>query len=43
MRKVAINLLKAEKSVKVGVQTKRKMCGWDDSYLLKVLATGAPV
>jgi predicted transposase YbfD/YdcC len=37
MRHMATNLLKQETSVKVGIAAKRKMAGWDDSYLLKVL------
>ncbi len=35
--RMALNLLKAEKSVKVGIATKRLNCGWDNDYLLKVL------
>jgi len=31
---MAINLLKQEASVKVGVAAKRKMAGWDNDYLL---------
>src|SRR5574341_643595 len=37
LRHMAINLLKPETSVKVGIAAKRKMAGWDDAYLLKVL------
>jgi len=37
MRQVALNLLKQEKVEKVGIKTKRKMCGWDHNYLLTVL------
>jgi len=36
-RQVALNLLKQEKVEKVGIKTKRKMCGWDHNYLLKIL------
>ncbi|HWB54072.1 MAG TPA: ISAs1 family transposase [Tepidisphaeraceae bacterium] len=35
--RMALNLLKRETSVKVGVATKRKKCGWDNDYLLKVV------
>jgi predicted transposase YbfD/YdcC len=37
LRRIALHLLKQEKTVKVGFQTKRLMSGWDESYLLKVL------
>jgi predicted transposase YbfD/YdcC len=37
LRHMAVNLLKQETSVKVGIAAKRKMAGWDDAYLLKVL------
>lgn len=35
--RIALNLLKAETSVKIGIAGKRKTCGWDNDYLLKVL------
>jgi predicted transposase YbfD/YdcC len=34
--RIALNLLKRETSQKVGIKTKRKICGWDNDYLLKV-------
>ena len=37
IRQVALNLLKQEKKEKVGIKTKRKMCGWDHDYMLTVL------
>jgi hypothetical protein len=37
LRHIAINLLKKEKSVKLGVKNKRLKAGWDDDYRLKVL------
>jgi predicted transposase YbfD/YdcC len=37
VRHVAINLIKRETSKKKGVLTKRKRCGWDHDYLLKVI------
>ncbi|AYA41049.1 ISAs1 family transposase [Xenorhabdus nematophila] len=40
MNKIALNLLKNEKSVKVGVKTKRQKAGWDNGYMLKVLTMG---
>jgi hypothetical protein len=35
---IALNLLKQESSLKVGVKAKRLRAGWDQQYLLKVLA-----
>ena len=40
MNKIALNLLKNEKSVKVGVKTKRLKVGWDEAYMMKVLTVG---
>ena len=40
LNKVALNLLKNEKSVKVGVKNKRLKAGWDNDYMLKVLSVG---
>jgi len=38
VRHIALNKLKNEKSCKRGIKAKRKKAGWDDKYLLKVLA-----
>lgn len=38
LNKIALNLLKKEKTAKVGVKNKRLMAGWDINYLTKVLA-----
>ena len=37
-RHIGINLLKQEKSCKMGIASKRKKCGYDMNYLYKVLA-----
>jgi predicted transposase YbfD/YdcC len=37
LRHMAINMLKAEKTLKNGIKSKSKMTGWDHQYLLRVL------
>ena len=39
LRRLALNLLKRETSLKIGVKAKRLRAGWDASYLLKVLCS----
>jgi len=41
LARLALNLLKAEKTDKISLKAKRKLCGWDHNFLLKVL-TGPP-
>jgi predicted transposase YbfD/YdcC len=38
LRRIALNLLKQETTLKVGVKAKRKAAGWDETYLRQVLA-----
>ncbi len=38
LRHIALNLLKQEKSAKVGIATKRLKAGWNTRYLTKILA-----
>jgi len=40
LSKLALNLLKRETSRKVGIKIRRLEAGWNDAYLLKVLAAG---
>lgn len=37
LRRIALNLLKREKTIKYGVQRKRNLAGWDNNYLMKVI------
>ena len=39
LRHIAINLLKQEKSLKGGIQTKRLKAAWDHNYLMKIIQT----
>ena len=37
MRRLALGQLKADKTLKVGIQSKRRRAGWDLDYLGKVM------
>jgi hypothetical protein len=37
LRHIALNLPKQDKSIEVGIKSKRKNAGWDERYLLKIL------
>ncbi len=37
VRRMALNLLKQEKSLKVGIANKRLRAGWDEAYLRKII------
>jgi predicted transposase YbfD/YdcC len=38
IRRLALNLIKQEKSIKNGVKAKRLHAGWDDNYFLKIIS-----
>ncbi len=40
LSRIALNLLKQERTAKVGIKSKRLRCGWDHDFLLKVLTQG---
>lgn len=42
LRHMCLNMLKQEKTCRMGIKGKRKKCGWDHKYLIKVLETLAP-
>ena len=42
IRRVALNALKREKTLKHGIRAKQKVCGWDHAYLLSVLQLMTP-
>lgn len=37
IKRIALNMLKQEKSTKIGISAKRKKAGWDNDYLTKVI------
>lgn len=43
MNKIALNLLKNEKSIRLGVKNKRLKAGWDNDYMMKVLTVGLTI
>jgi len=39
VRRIALNLIKQEQSLKIGIKAKRLRAGWDEKYFLKILST----
>ena len=39
LRRIALNLLKQDHSVKLGIHNKRLNAAWDNDYLMKILST----
>ncbi len=37
IRHIALNLIKTEKTAKIGIKNRRLKAGWDDDYLLKMI------
>ena len=37
LRRIALNVLKQEKTARVGIANKRLKAGWDQKYLFKLL------
>jgi predicted transposase YbfD/YdcC len=37
--RISLNLLKQDRSIKIGVHGKRLKAGWDEPYLLRILTT----
>jgi hypothetical protein len=37
LNRIALNLLKNEKTTKVGIRGKRLKAGWDNNYLIKLI------
>ena len=37
LRRLALNLLKKDKTRKIGIKSKSKACSWDRDYLLQIL------
>jgi len=40
IRHIALNLIRADQSSKIGIKTRRLKAGWDDSYLMQLLLGG---
>ncbi len=40
LNKIALNLLKNEKTAKIGIKSKRLKAGWDENYMMNVLTVG---
>ncbi len=39
LNRLALNLLKRDKSIKASIRSKRFIAGWDKNYLLRLIST----
>ena len=37
LRKIALNLVRSDKSSRASLKGRRKMAGWDDDYMLQII------
>jgi hypothetical protein len=40
LRHIALNLIKSDKTVKIGIKNRRLKAGWDDEYMLQLILSG---
>ena len=40
LRHIALNLIKSDKTAKIGIKNRRLKAGWDDEYLLQLVLSG---
>ena len=43
LRHIALNLIKSDKTAKIGIKNRRLKAGWDDDYLLQIVLSGQSV
>lgn len=43
IRHIALNLIRMEKTAKIGIKNRRLKAGWDDDYLLEIILGSAPL
>jgi predicted transposase YbfD/YdcC len=40
LRHIALNLIKSDKTIKIGIKNRRLKAGWDDEYMLQLMLSG---